>query len=479
MLDSNCQITVYGAACEVTGSCYLLETEQARLLVDCGLFQGPERLTKLNHIPSTILAKPLDAVLLTHGHLDHCGRLPLLVRAGYRGPIYATQGTIDIATLILFDAAKIQQDDAARENRRRQRHKLQPISPMFSHRDIERVCKLFEPVEYEQSKYVASGICAEFVEAGHILGSASIKLKVMSEPKETRIVFSGDLGPWDVPIMRDPAVINRADLVFMESTYGDRDHRSLKDTIDEFNDVLNEALENNGKVFIPTFAVGRAQQILYHIANFFANSNREPCPIYLDSPMAIAATQLYNQHPELLDSDAQILGKKGQLRTALRSLRLSSTADESKALNNVAGPCIILAGAGMCNAGRILHHLRQNLPFPETKVIIVGYQVKGSLGRRLLEGAETVKVLGETVHVRATIKSLGGFSAHAGQSDLLRWIGPMANKKARIILTHGESHPMNELAAKIEERFGLKPERPKLGSTIWMESESAPCVKLA
>jgi metallo-beta-lactamase family protein len=459
-------VTLYGAACEVTGSCYLVETEQSRLLVDCGLYQGPERLTKLNRIPKKLLSSPLDAVVLTHGHLDHCGRLPLLVKAGYSGPIFATEETIDIAKLILNDAVRIQQGDIERENRHRQRDGLKPVSPLFDQHDVERVCRLFKTIDYEKSMSPAAGVQIELVEAGHILGSASVKMFVSQSERTVKLVFSGDIGPWNAAIMRDPTLIQEADVTFVESTYGDRDHRSLADTVTEFQTTIKTAIEKKGKVLIPTFAVGRTQQILYHLAEIFRQSPLEPCPIFLDSPMAIAATELYRKHPELMDEEAQNLENTGQLRRDLRSLKLCPTADDSRALNNVAGPCVILAGAGMCNAGRILHHLRQNLGSPDTVVIIVGYQAKGSLGRQLVEGAETVRIFGETVPVRATVKGLGGFSAHAGQSDLLKWLQPMASKGARIMLTHGEPEAMNELGKKIRERFNIESECPGLGEEL-------------
>ncbi|MBY0357287.1 MAG: MBL fold metallo-hydrolase [Candidatus Obscuribacterales bacterium] len=460
-------VTLYGAAREVTGSCYLLETQSSRLLVDCGMFQGSDRLERQNYIPNNMSAEKLDAVVLTHGHLDHCGRLPLLVKEGFSGPIYATAGTIDIAMLILSDAAKIQKDDADRENRRRKGQGWASISrPLFTQHDVELVSKLFRKVEYGRWFHPAKDIRTKLVEAGHILGSACVEMTVFEEGYTKKLVFSGDLGPWDMPILQDPARIEEADLVFMESTYGDRDHKTLPETVAEFQDLLKAAFDNKGKVLIPTFAVGRTQQILYHIAEMFRQKIVPPMPIYLDSPMAIAATELYSRHSELMDQESRLLQSSGQLRKDLSTLRTCVTPDESRALNNVTGPCLILAGAGMCNAGRIMHHLRHNLGLPGTVLIIVGYQIKNSIGRRLLEGANAVKIFGETIKVNAKVKSLGGFSAHAGQSDLLRWLEPMASKKPRLVLMHGESHQMSELSYKIKESYGLCAESPKFGETI-------------
>ncbi len=466
---SRLRVTILGAAYEVTGSCYLVETEAARILVDCGMFQGSERLEKLNRIPSAIPVEKLDAVLLTHGHLDHCGRIPLLKRAGYFGPVYATQGTIEISNLILRDAAKIQHDDIERENKSRHRLGLKPVSALFTLKDVEQITEQFEAVEYEKWIDVAPGISARFWEAGHILGSTSIELEIAENGKTTRVVFSGDIGQWDTPIVRDPSIIPEADIAFVESTYGDRNHRSLPDTIREFSELITKAVNENGKILIPTFAVGRAQQILYHLAALFRSGALPAVPIYLDSPMAIAATMLYANHPELMDEEAFALRSKEHFIKDLTTLRLSETSEQSRALNDISGPCVILAGAGMCNAGRILHHLRHNLVDETTTVLIVGYQSKGSLGRRLLEGAETVKIHGETIHVRASVRGLGGFSAHAGQSELLRWMEAMARNGCRIVLTHGESFPIDELTRKVNAEFGIRAERPKLGDTITSE----------
>jgi metallo-beta-lactamase family protein len=459
-------VTLYGAALEVTGSCYLLETGKSRLLVDCGMFQGSKRLEKQNRIPAGILSKPLDAVLLTHGHLDHCGRLPLLAKGGYSRSIFATDGTQDIAHLILNDAAKIQQDDAERENRKRRNAGFKPLAPLFGQEDVERACRLFKTVEYDRWTNVTADVRTRFVEAGHILGSSSIEVAIKQNDRESVLVFSGDLGQWDAPIMRNPAQIDRADAVFLESTYGDRNHRSLEETVKEFEDLIKAAVARKGKVLIPTFAVGRTQELLYYLATMFRKGLVEPFPIYLDSPMAIAATEIYEKHLDLMDEEARKLELSGQLRKDLITLKPCLTAEESKALNKVEGPCLILAGAGMCDAGRILHHLRHNLNSPSTLVIIAGYQANGSLGRQIIEGATVVKIFGETVRVRATIKALGGFSAHAGQSDLIRWLTPMTKPDLRVVLTHGESHQMNELAARIENDFGIACALPRLGESI-------------
>lgn len=464
------RVSFHGAAREVTGSCYLLETGESRLLVDFGMFQGPKRLERLNRIPRNLYPQKIDAVLLTHGHLDHCGRLPMLCRSGYRGPIYATQGTIEIASLILYDAAHIQENDTKRENRRRTRAGLNPIKPLYDERDVENVTKQFVPVEYDEITNIKNGIKARYVEAGHILGSSCIELFLSENGERRKFVFSGDLGQYDVPLMRDPAVIEDADVVFMESTYGNRDHRPLSETLQELKKILKDAFESNGKVLIPTFAVGRTQQILYYLACLFNDREVEPMPVYLDSPMGISATKIYARHEEIMDEEAKVIIENGEIRRGNFRFRACQSLEESQMLNDIDGPCVIMAGAGMCNAGRILHHFKHNLWKENTFVIMVGYQAKGSLGRLLLDGAKKVKIFRETIAVNATINGVGGFSAHAGQTQLLRWLQPMAESDSenppKVILTHGEPHPIDELSYAIEKNFGIKCIIPKLSETL-------------
>ncbi len=459
-------VTLYGAAEEVTGSCYFLQTATAKLLIDCGMFQGSKRLELQNRIPASLGAKTLNGVLLTHGHLDHCGRLPQLIKAGYTGPIFVTEGTAAIAKLILTDAAKIEEEDTERENRKRRREKLPLIKPLFRLSETRQVCQQFHLVEYYQWFNVAPGIDAQFIEAGHILGSASIMLKVTEDNQIKNLVFSGDLGRWDAPIMLDPSPPVEADVVFLESTYGDRIHPPLAQTLTEFETLIKKGIAQKGKILIPTFAVGRTQQILYQLASMIRRKVIAPLPIYLDSPMAIAATELYAKHVAFMDNEAKELQITGQLHSDLATLKTCLTVEESKALNNIDGPAIILAGAGMCNAGRILHHFLRQLNSPETLVIIVGYQAKGSIGRDLIAGVSQVKILGETVRVRATVAGLDGFSAHADQKDLLRWLHPCTAGRPRVVLTHGESHSIDQLAYQIDETYKIKCEKPKQGAKL-------------
>ncbi len=457
--------TFQGAAGgEVTGSAYLVETGSTTVLVDCGLFQGTREAGELNQ--TAVGAPGMTAVLLTHAHLDHTGRLPLLARSAFRGPILATPATIEMAGLILRDAAKIQQQDADRQNRKRQRAGEPPVEPLYTMEDAETVIRLMRPVPYMTPVEVAPGMRARFAEAGHMLGSASIELQVDDAGKTRTIVFSGDLGPKGAPILRDAEPFDRADLVFLESTYGDRDHRPFADTVREFVDIVKDASRQQGKLLVPTFAVGRAQMLTALLAWMFRNKHVEPFPVFLDSPMAIEAGAIYNRHTELFDDEAMAFLRERPLAKDLATLRTTVTAEESRQINACPGPCLIMAGAGMCNAGRILHHLRHNLWNPNTHVLIVGYQGHGTLGRQLVDGAKKVSIYGETVAVKARVHTLGGFSAHAGQTDLLDWFGKIAASRPRVVLTHGDTGPREALGKLIQSRFGLTPALPSVGDTI-------------
>jgi metallo-beta-lactamase family protein len=460
------KITIVGAAGgEVTGSAYYVQTKQASILVDCGMFQGGKKAEALNR-PPAIGRQKLDAVLVTHGHLDHTGRLPLLAKRGYRVPIFATPATIEMAALIIRDSARIQAGDAERQNRKRQRAGEPPQEPLYTSEDAEEVIQLFKPVPYQQAVAVASGIQAIWAEAGHMLGSASIQLIVQEDGRQKRVVFSGDLGPRSAPILKEFEPFRRADLVFLESTYGDHDHRPFAETVEEFVHIVKDTVEKCGKILVPTFAVGRAQLLIALLAWMFRKKKVRPFPVFLDSPMAIEATKIYLHHPELFDEDMKKFIAEKPLRADLKTMTLSVTADDSRKINDQAGPCLIMAGAGMCNAGRILHHLKQNLWKADTHVLIVGYQSHESLGRRLVEGEKVVHIHGEKIAVKARVHTLGGFSAHAGQTDLLKWFSAIAPSKPRVVLTHGEDGPREALAKLIKQRFNLTSRLPDMKDVI-------------
>jgi metallo-beta-lactamase family protein len=460
------KIHFHGAAGDVTGSAYHLVTKNASILVDCGFFQGRKEESAKNRRKVELEGGRLDAVLLTHGHLDHIGRLPLLTRKGYKGPVYATRPTIDIATLILKDALSLQKQDLKRENLRRARARLPPLEPLFEEPDVRKLRPLVKPVKYNQPLTVAPGIEARFVDAGHVIGSASIELTVTENGDRKVVVFSGDLGPRGAPLLNDPQPFNKADVVIMESTYGDRNHRSLHDTAIEGREIIKTAIANKAKVLVPVFAVGRTQLLLYLLAGAFKRKTLPRFPIFLDSPMAIEATRIYSRNDELFDSEALEMVESGELRKNLRGAQPCATPAESRALNDVKGPCLIMAGSGMCNGGRIMHHLRHNLPAPETAVLIVGFQSQGTLGRKLVDGAESVMIFGDEVPVHASVHTMGGFSAHADQTDLLHWFSVVAPSRPLTIISHGEDRAREALSNLIHSRFGLKPERPMLGDVI-------------
>lgn len=458
------KFTFLGAAGgEVTGSGLLVEAEQAKVLVDFGLFQGSREAASLNRLPYHAPLNDLNAAVLTHAHLDHCGRLPLLTRAGYRQPIYGTRATLELAELVLRDAHKIMENNLARGGRRGRVH---PPASLYGVSDINRVVRLGTPLAYNRPVRIAPGVRLRLTDAGHLLGSASVELTIEENGRSQVVVISGDLGQRGAPLHTDPVPFSHADVVVMESTYGDHDHKSLAATVAEAREIITRVIAARGKVLVPVFALGRTQQILYLLAGAFQRGTLPHFPVYLDSPMAAAATEIYGRHTELFDEEALALVKSGELGRHLRNLHVTTSAIESRALAHSDGPCMILAGSGMATAGRIRSHLKQALPRGENAVLVVGYQAAGTLGRRLVDGAARVRIDGKDVPVRASIHTLGGLSAHAGQSDLLAWLGTMAASRPRVILTHGEESARQALGRLVEERLNLKPEFPALNDNI-------------
>jgi metallo-beta-lactamase family protein len=460
------KIHFHGAAGDVTGSAYHVVTNQASILVDCGYFQGRKEESAKNRRKAKLDGGKLDAVVLTHGHLDHIGRLPLLTQKGYKGPIYATRPTLDIATLILKDSVMLQKQELKRQNQKRARSGLPPLEPLFEEADVRKLKPLTMPVKYNERFKVAPGIEARLVDAGHVIGSASVELTVSENGHKKVVVFSGDLGPRGAPLLNDPEPFKEADAVIMESTYGNRNHRSMTDTAIEGRQIIARAIEEKAKVLVPVFAVGRTQLLLYLLAGAFKRKTLPRFPIYLDSPMAIHATKIYGRNNELFDAEARAMAQSGELVRSLSLAQPCSSPGESRALNGVKGPCLIMAGSGMCTGGRIMHHLRHNLPIPGTAVLIVGFQSPGTLGRKLVDGAESVMMFGEEVPVRASIHTMGGFSAHADQTGLLDWFGTIAPSRPRTIITHGEDRAREALGDLIQSRFGIKTERPVIDDVI-------------
>lgn len=446
------RLTTIGAAGEVTGSATLLETGAARILVDCGLFQGHRHDAERNRDPFPFDPRSLDAVVLTHAHLDHAGRTPLLAERGYEGAVHGTAATIELAELLLRDSAHIQMSDAKRRSRKRAERGLPEIEPLYDLEAVEALVPSMVGHRYGHWSRLADGVRARYHEAGHILGSSSVELECETRQGLRTILFSGDVGSPGRPILRDPAPPAQADIVVCEATYGDRDHRSYADTLTELEELLLEALRGKRKVLVPVFAVGRTQELLYHLATLFREGRVPAMPVVLDSPLASRATAVYRAHEEVYDDEACRLART--IERDLHTLEVTASPDDSKALNYRQGPLVILAGSGMCNGGRILHHLRQGLPHQEVDVVFVGYQAQGTLGRRLIDRPRRVRVLGSDVQVNARIHSLGGLSAHAGRSELLDWLDPFARAGARIVLNHGEPGPRASLADALEERTG-------------------------
>jgi metallo-beta-lactamase family protein len=461
------KITVLGAAGgEVTGSCYLLQTDSANVMVDCGMFQGSAKLENYNRIPKIGSLSKLNAVVLTHAHLDHTGRLPLLTKAEYAGPIYGTPATFALADLILRDSAYLHQMEVERANRRRAERGLAPVDVLYTEKEVARLHPLCRRLQYDTPTEVAPGVSVRMVEAGHVFGSASIEATIQDNGKTRTVVFSGDIGPRGAPLHKDPVPFKHADLVFLESTYGDRNHRSLRETAVEAREVLAKAIQEKAKILVPAFAIGRTQLLLYLLAGAFKRKTLPPFPIYIDSPMAIEATQVYRRHVELYDEEALAMYSSGELKTHLRTVRPCPKAADSRALNNAKGPCMIIAGAGMCTGGRILHHLAWGLPRPETHVLFTGFQAAGSLGRALVDGKNPVAIRGQKIPVQASIHTMGGLSGHAGQSDLVQWFDSLAPAKPQLVLTHGEEQARSALGNIIAARHGIKPRYPKLGEAI-------------
>ncbi len=456
------KISMLGASGgEVTGSAYLLQTDRANVMIDCGLFQGAKKVENHNRLPKRSRLQQLDAVVLTHAHLDHTGRLPLLTRFGYSRPIYATPATIDLADVILRDAAHLQAEDVRRQNRRRAETGKPPIAPLYSAREVEQLRPLFKRMRYEHPTEIAPGVTIRAVEAGHILGSASLEVSVQENGCSKVVVFSGDLGPRGAPLHRDPTPFKHADIVFMEATYGDRDHPSLQETAIAAREAVKETVERGGRVLVPVFAIGRTQLLLLLLAGAFKRKTLDPFPIFIDSPMAIEATDIYRKHMELFDEEASEMVRSGELSRSLRTVKACPKATDSRALATKRGPFMVLAGAGMCTGGRILHHLANHLPDPTTLLMMVGYQSHGSIGRAIVDGAKSVRIFGRQIPVKASTHVFSGLSGHAGQKDLLAWIGALAPSKPRIVLTHGEDGPRRMLGGLIKSRLGLDSEVPK------------------
>jgi metallo-beta-lactamase family protein len=446
------RITFNGAARTVTGSQYLLEVNGTRLLLECGLFQGRRAEMYERNRTFRFDLKSIDAVLLSHAHIDHSGNLPNLVRQGYTGPIYATPATADLADVMLRDSGHIQEEDAQFINKRNRENGRPPIEPLYTLADAEQVLQYFRPQNYTHPFEAAPGITAEFIEAGHILGSASIRLEVQENGRKTRFWFSGDIGRYDLPILRDPVLPYDTNYLMMECTYGDKPHGDPLEAHHEFHQAVLQTLARGGKVIIPAFAVGRTQELVYSLNQLVTSGQLKHVPVFVDSPLALHATQVFDRHPECYDAETLEFIRSGRHPAlAFDGLKYTQSVEESKALNSLKGPMIIISASGMAEAGRILHHLKNNIEDARNTILIVGWQAPYTLGRRLADQEPVVKIHGEEYQRRAEVITIGGLSAHAGQNLLTQYALAVKGQVKKIILVHGET----DASSAFKERLRL------------------------
>ncbi|MEZ5549997.1 MAG: MBL fold metallo-hydrolase [Pseudomonadales bacterium] len=452
------ELQFFGAAREVTGSCYLIDSDEVRFLVDCGMFQGGREVAARNLEPFGFDPRSIDFVLLTHAHIDHSGLLPKLTRSGFTGPIYTTRATADLLNVMLPDSAHIQEEDAKRAERHGRKN-AQP--PIYDAIDAQDCLKQLVAVSYDVKISPHSAVDCRFRDAGHILGSAIIEVWVSEGERKVSFVFSGDLGQPGRPILRDPTLIEHADVLVVESTYGGRNHKQLSPTLDEFVAAINAT--DRGNVIIPAFAVGRTQEVLYYLHHLTRQGRLHNLNIFVDSPMATAATEITRDHLALFDEEAAKLASWRTEGHNLPALHFVGSVAESKALNQIRSGAIVISASGMCDAGRIRHHLRQNLHRSECTIIITGYQAQGSLGRRLVDGAERVRLFGSEIQVRAKIVTMGGFSAHADEAALMQWLGNFVTPPTVTYVVHGEEDAALSVAQAIENRLEWRVEVPVYG----------------
>ena len=452
----------FGATEQVTGSLYLIRTPQHAVLLECGMVQGGHTEELRNQDPFPLPVNHIDAVILSHAHIDHSGRVPLLARRGYEGPVYAQRATKALCAIMLPDSGYLNEKDAEWENKERLKQGKTAIEPLYTKHDAEECLHLFHGIDYGESVEVVPGLTLRLHDAGHILGSAIVELEYAAPECTRRLVFSGDLGYRDAPVMNSPARTRHADTVLMESTYGDRLHRPFDETIAELGEVFRAARANRGNILIPAFTVGRTQDLLYLMAEHFAEWNLQEWQIFLDSPMGIEATNAYADYRHLYG--ARLFGPDAHL-LKLPNFHATRSTEESMSINPIKSGAIIIAGSGMCSGGRIHHHLKNNISRPECHLVIVGYQALGTLGRRIVDGADEIKLWGEKFAVRAQLHTIGGLSAHADQQDLIDWYGAFENQPP-VYLVHGEPEAQQALQCKLVERYRAPASIAKYAQTI-------------
>lgn len=461
------KISFLGAAKTVTGSCFHIETDTCSFLVDCGMFQGSNADEAHNHDPFPFNPGRLDFMILTHAHIDHSGRIPKLYNDGFKGPIYATKATAELCAIMLPDSGHIQEFENEWVNRKRERAGLPPVEPLYTTQDAIDCIKLFNSVHYFEEVRINDQIRVRFNDAGHILGSSIAEIWVKEDNREIKLVFSGDLGNNNMPILRDPSIIDSADYLFIESTYGNRNHLNVENKIDRFVEIITSTMEKGGNIIIPSFAVGRTQEILYELFKQREKYGEKitqllKIPVYVDSPLAVSATKVFRNNLDCYDEEAREYIENGDNPLDFPGLQFTQSAEDSKALNDRKDSLIIISASGMCDAGRIKHHLKHNLWRKESSIVFVGYQAEGTLGRRLVDGADKVRIFGEEISVHARVEMIEGFSGHADRDGLIRWIKAIGQKPRKIFLIHGEADSMNEFSEIISSdlRIGtIIPER--------------------
>ena len=484
------KVTFLGAAKTVTGSNHLVEAAGKKFLVDLGMYQGKITEELDNEAPFMFNPEEIDFILLTHAHIDHSGRIPKLYNEGYRNPVYATKATCDLCSIMLPDSGHIQETEMEWKNRKRLREGKKPLLPIYTAEDAEKCLEIFKPVNYDDIVDIDDNISVRFNDAGHMLGSAIIEIWATEDGKTTKIVFSGDIGNNDLPLLDSPTMIGSADYVVMESTYGNRLHVRNEEKAETFLNIVSETLDNNGTVVIPSFAVGRTQEILYEIDKLKDQKEHDEefarkyktlmrADVYVDSPLAISATEIFKKNTELFEEDIQEKIKRGDNPLEFPGLHYTVTADESRELNTLNKPCIILSASGMCDVGRIKHHLKHNLWKPTSTILFVGYQAPGTLGRTIIDGAKKVKIFGEEIAVNARVEYIEGYSGHADQEWLLNFVYSFRNPPKHIFLVHGEPDSESALKQKIEETAEIKVTTPSLGETYILDGTDTPKLELS
>ena len=464
------KLTFLGAAQTVTGSCTVIEAGGKRFAIDCGMHQGAKAIEERNEELTAYDPRNIDFICVTHAHIDHSGLLPRMAAHGFSGPVYLTKPTRDLLEIMLLDSAHIQEMEAEWRSRKSMRHGNKAVQPLYTQADAEAVFPLFESVDYGQTIEPAPGVRITFRNAGHILGSAFVRVEVDEDGSTTSLVFSGDLGRPEQLIIDDPEIARTPDYLVLESTYGDRDHKDESNSLEELAEAVAYSYRNGEKVVIPAFAVERSQQVIYSLF-LLSKQGKLPAdmPVYLDSPLAIKATEIFRRHPEYFDPQTQGYLENGESPLDLPNLKFTLSTDESKAINAEGGPAVVISASGMCNAGRIKHHLRHNLWRPGASVVFVGYQAQGSPGRRIVNGADKITIFGEDVAVKAKVFTIGGFSGHAGLQELLTWLDAVKGPNMQVILNHGELWAQENLAGIIRERFQLTVHIPEYMEELELE----------